>query len=76
MNTLMVKTLLSTVDLQNGEYTGLFVLPEPGEYEIHIILEYSACEGITDPPKDWFRKGKKSFTRIFLISSRVLILKF
>ena len=54
------KMNINLLDLQNGEYSGVFVLPEPGQYEIHIILEYSACEGITDLPKDWFRKGKKN----------------
>ena len=54
------KMNINLVDLNNGEYSGLFYVPELGNFEIHIILEYSVCEGLTDPPEDWFRKGKFS----------------
>ena len=46
------------VDLNNGSYTSvLFPIPLPGEYMLNLHLEHSLCEGILDPPKDWFRKG-------------------
>ena len=54
------KMNVNLFDFNNGEYSGVFYVPEPGNYELHIILEYSVCEGMTDPPKNWFRKGKST----------------
>lgn len=48
----------STVfDHQNGIYEAVFLLPEPGNYQLRIYLDYSLCDGFKDPPRDWFIKG-------------------
>jgi len=44
-------------DLSNGSYRGWFSLLYPGEFSLNLALEHSLCEGITDPPFDWFKKG-------------------
>ena len=31
---------------------------EPGEYKINMILDYTLCDGLIDPPMDWFKNGK------------------
>ena len=44
-------------DHQNGTYEALFLLTEPGIYQVLIFLDYSLCDGFKDPPPDWFIKG-------------------
>ena len=44
-------------DHQNGIYEALFLLMEPGDYQLKIYLDYSLCDGFRDPPPDWFIKG-------------------
>ncbi|XP_031560933.1 uncharacterized protein LOC116296952 [Actinia tenebrosa] len=46
-------------DYNNGTYEALFLTMEPGVYEVIIILDYSLCDGLRDPPGDWFIKGNK-----------------
>ena len=48
-------------DLNNGSYIGYFMLPKKKKedtYKVVCNLEYSQCNGIRDPPLDWFIKGK------------------
>ena len=46
-------------DHNNGVYEVLFLIMEPGEYKIKMILDYTLCDGLIDPPMDWFKNGKK-----------------
>lgn len=44
-------------DHQNGTYEALFLLTEPGIYQVLIFLDYSLCDGFKDPPPEWFIQG-------------------
>ena len=44
-------------DHNNGTYEALFLIREPGVYQVFIHLDYSLCDGFRDPPRDWFIKG-------------------
>ena len=48
----------TVVDHANGKYEVIFLVLEPGKYNIEVILEYSLCDGYKDPPRDWFIKGQ------------------
>ena len=51
-------SLAATVfDHNNGSYEALFLLLEPGIYRVLIYLDYSLCDGVRDPPIDWFITG-------------------
>jgi len=51
--------LTATVtDHHDGTYEALFLVMVPGIYEITVILDYTMCKGIKDPPIDWFRRGE------------------
>ena len=41
----------------NGTYEALFLITEPGVYQVIIYLDYSLCDAFKDPPHDWFVKG-------------------
>ena len=46
-------------DHDNGVYEVLFLIMEPGVYKIEMILDYTLCGGLVDPPNDcWFINGK------------------
>ena len=30
---------------------------EPGNYQVMIFLDFSLCDGLKEPPADWFIKG-------------------
>ena len=44
-------------DHNNGTYEALFLITEPGVYQLMIYLDYSLCDGFKDPPRDWFITG-------------------
>ena len=44
-------------DHNNGTYEALFLVSEPGVYQLEIYLDYSLCDGFRDPPRDWFIVG-------------------
>ena len=44
-------------DHNNGTYEALFLIMEPGIYQLLIYLDYSLCDGFKDPPRDWFIQG-------------------
>ena len=44
-------------DHNNGTYEALFLITEPGVYQLMIYLDYSLCDGFKDPPRDWFIMG-------------------
>ena len=45
-------------DHENGTYEAIALIVEPGEYVVEAILDYSLCDGLKDPPKDWFKVGE------------------
>ena len=51
-------SIVATVfDHNNGTYEALFLVTEPGVYQLMIYLDYSLCDGFKDPPRDWFIIG-------------------
>lgn len=44
-------------DLSNGTYEVVFLAIEPGMYRAEIMLDYTLCDGLRDPPDDWFKIG-------------------
>lgn len=44
-------------DLGNGSYEFKFFPLVSGSYRLDISLEYTLCDGIKEPPDDWFIKG-------------------
>ena len=49
---------VTVMDHGNGAYEVFFLITEPGKYEAEIFLDYTLCDGMKDPPVDWFIKGK------------------
>ena len=48
----------TVLDHQNGTYEVLFLVIEPGVYTVHAYLEHSLCDGLKEPPHNWFIIGK------------------
>lgn len=48
----------TVIDRHDGSYEALFLVMVPGIYMITVILDYTMCKGIKDPPMDWFYQGK------------------
>lgn len=44
-------------DLNNGSYEALTLIMEPGMYELDLRLDYTLCDGLRNPPVEWFHKG-------------------
>ena len=44
-------------DLNNGSYEIWFAITEIGNYTLNLLLEFSMCDGLKDPPEDWFQRG-------------------
>ena len=53
-----VNMAATVFDMNNGVYEAVFLPQEPGKYWVEIILDYSLCEALKDPPLDWFIRGK------------------
>ncbi|XP_031560249.1 uncharacterized protein LOC116296381 isoform X2 [Actinia tenebrosa] len=47
----------TSFDHTNGTYEVLFLVTVPGVYAVDVVLEYSLCDGYTDPPPNWFKTG-------------------
>eukprot|EP00112_Aurelia_sp_Birch-Aquarium-sp1_P008194 Seg190.1 transcript_id=Seg190.1/GoldUCD/mRNA.D3Y31 product="hypothetical protein" protein_id=Seg190.1/GoldUCD/D3Y31 len=45
------------IDHKNGTYEIVFVCMDEGVYFVYILLDYTLCNGLRDPPENWFRKG-------------------
>lgn len=48
----------SVHDMENGTYQAMFLPMEPGTYSLQIVLDYTLCHGLKNPPSDWFRRGE------------------
>ncbi|XP_068696464.1 uncharacterized protein [Montipora capricornis] len=44
-------------DHNNGVYEVLFLITEPGAYKINMVLDYTLCDGLIDPPIQWFKNA-------------------
>ena len=53
---------VTVVDQRNGAYEVFFLITEPGKYYADIALDYTLCDGLKDPPVDWFIKGNVPIT--------------
>ena len=47
----------TVIDHSNGTYEVLFLILEPGTYFVSIVLDYSLCDGMKNPPDYWFMIG-------------------
>lgn len=47
----------TVIDHENGTYEVLFLILEPGTYHASIVLDYSVCDGMKNPPEYWFMLG-------------------
>jgi hypothetical protein len=59
-------------DHQNGTYEAIALLMETGNYTVRAYLDYSLCDGLRDPPEDWFRVGKCYWCVVYGIIWRCL----
>jgi len=48
----------TVIDHGNGTYEVLFLILEPGTYFASIVLDYSLCDGMKNPPDYWFMLGR------------------
>lgn len=48
-------------DHGNGLYEVAFLAMEPGDYSAQITLDFTLCDGLRDPPADWFVKGLEEY---------------
>uniref|UniRef100_A0A7M5WVE2 Uncharacterized protein n=2 Tax=Clytia hemisphaerica TaxID=252671 RepID=A0A7M5WVE2_9CNID len=44
-------------DYGNGRYIAYFRPHLAGSYTLHLTLEHSLCDGLLDPPSNWFQLG-------------------
>ena len=45
------------LDHNNGLYEVLFLVVVPGVYAAQVYLDYTLCDGLRDPPENWFVNG-------------------
>ena len=53
----------TVIDHGNGTYEVLFLILEPGTYFASIVLDYSLCDGMKNPPDYWFMIGMGWYLR-------------
>ena len=63
-------------DHNNGTYEALFLITEPGVYELMIYLDYSLCDGFKDPPRDWFVIGYRREGELGLLDEYLVTQSF
>ena len=44
-------------DRLDGSYEAIFLITEPGLYYVDLHLDYTLCDGLKDPPSNWFVNG-------------------
>ena len=59
-------------DHQNGTYEAIALLVDPGNYTIRAYLDHSLCDGVKDPPENWFRIGEYLLECVLLCNIRVV----
>ena len=60
-------------DLKNGVYEVMFLVLEPGSYNAQVWLDYTLCDGVREPPHDWFIKGTKYILHLL---NKIIMLLF
>ena len=53
-------------DHGNGIYEAVTLLTTPGLYKLDIMLDYTQCKGMKDPPTEWFVKG--DYIHVFILT--------
>ena len=53
-------------DLMNGTYEVVFLITKPGDYQVEVVLDHSLCDGLTEPPTNWFIVGELTNSRLSL----------
>lgn len=64
----------TVIDHNNGTYEILFLIMEPGFYTVKFHLDYSLCDGLKDPPDDWFIKGEITETGLLTYAHLIRLL--
>ena len=54
-------------DHMNGTYEIVFLITEPGNYQVEAVLDHSLCNGFRDPPSEWFIVGKSITSRAVVV---------
>ncbi|XP_012564143.2 uncharacterized protein LOC105848537 [Hydra vulgaris] len=44
-------------DRLDGSYEAIFLIMDPGLYYANMHLDYTLCDGLKDPPQNWFVNG-------------------
>ena len=47
------------IDRMDGTYEITFLINKAGTYHLELLLQYSMCNGLRDPPNGWFEMGNK-----------------
>ena len=55
----------SVHDMENGTYQAMFLPMEPGTYSLKIVLDFTLCHGLKNPPPDWFSRGEVIWSHYF-----------
>ena len=56
-------------DHMNGTYEIVFLITEPGNYQVGAVLDHSLCDGFRDPPSEWFIVGKSiTSSAVFVVA--------
>lgn len=48
---------ITLIDNLDGTYEVSFLIVEPGQYFVEIHLDYTLCDGLKDPPENFFSQG-------------------
>ena len=60
----------SVHDMENGTYQAMFLPMEPGTYSLKIVLDFTLCHGLKNPPPDWFSRGEVIWSHYFSCPSK------
>ena len=63
----------TVIDHGNGTYEVLFLILEPGTYFASIVLDYSLCDGMKNPPDYWFMIGRLWYKFTMLVTFMTLV---
>eukprot|EP00794_Sanderia_malayensis_P010106 gene10106-11141_t len=50
----MTTVAANVFDMSNGKYDVIALLMHPGKYDVDVRLDYTMCQGLIDPPMEWF----------------------
>ena len=61
------------VDHDDGTYEVVFLALKPGNYSAQVFLDYTLCDGLRDPPGDWYIKGTIELSARAINVRRILV---